>query len=85
MDIKDFKFQNAFYSSLPISIFLFFIAVSLAYYEVQIEGPNGWASSLPTWKSTDPSITWIFGGRPVTGYHVSLNIILLIKLFQLAL
>ena len=78
MDSKDFKFKNAFYSSLPISIFLFVIAVILAYYEVQIEGPNGWASSLPTWKSTDPKITWIFGGRPVTGYHVSLNLILLL-------
>ena len=53
------------------------IAVVLAYLEVQIEGANGWATALPTWRTTDPRITWIFAGRPVTGYHVALNLLLL--------
>jgi hypothetical protein len=52
--------------------YVFAIAVTLAYLEVQIEGPNGWAAALPTWRTLDPRITWLFGGRPVTGYHVSL-------------
>jgi hypothetical protein len=49
----------------------------LANLEIQIEGPNGWASKLPTWRVTDPHWTWIFGGRPITGYHVFLNLLLL--------
>lgn len=54
------------------------IAIVLAYFEVQIEGQNGWASELPTWRINSPNLTWIFGGRPVTGYHVSLNLLLLL-------
>jgi hypothetical protein len=60
--------------------FVFAIAVALAYLEVQIEGPDGWAGKLPTWRSNDPALTWIFGGRPVTGYHVGLNVLLLLLL-----
>jgi hypothetical protein len=77
MNTKEFNFRQSVRSSLSFSIYLFIIAVLLAYFEVQIEGPNGWAGILPTWKIIDPRITWIFGGRPVTGYHVSLNLLLL--------
>jgi|WetSurMetagenome_2_1015567.scaffolds.fasta_scaffold27719_2 hypothetical protein len=69
--------KESFRISLPFSVYLFAIALLLAYFEVQIEGPNGWAGILPTWRLTNPNITWIFGGRPVTGYHVSLNLLLL--------
>jgi hypothetical protein len=69
--------KESFLVSLPFSVYLFAIALLLAYFEVQIEGPDGWAGILPTWKVTNPNITWIFGGRPVTGYHVSLNLLLL--------
>ena len=64
-------------TSISFSFYLFLIAIILAYFEVQIEGQNGWASALPTWKTTDPRLTWIFGGRPVTGYHLALNLLLL--------
>lgn len=79
MFLKEFKesLKSSFVFSLSMAVYLFIIAVLLAYFEVQIEGPNGWAGILPTWRVTDPSITWIFGGRPVTGYHVSLNLLLL--------
>ncbi len=41
-----------------------------AEVEIQIEGPHGWASSLPTWKIDDGWFVNIFwGGRPLTGYH----------------
>jgi len=63
---------------LFIAVYLLTIAIVLAYFEVQIEGPNGWASALPTWRVTSPNVTWIFGGRPVTGYHVALNALLLL-------
>ena len=62
------------------SAHIFAVALALAYLEVQIEGPNGWASALPTWRTTDPAVTWIFGGRPVTGYHLALNCLLLLLL-----
>jgi hypothetical protein len=60
--------------------YVFLIAVVLAYLEVQIEGAHGWATALPTWRTTDPRVTWIFGGRPVTGYHLALNLLLLLFL-----
>jgi hypothetical protein len=60
--------------------YVFAMCLTLAYLEVQIEGPNGWASALPTWRSTDPRLTWVFGGRPLTGYHLALNAFLLLTL-----
>jgi hypothetical protein len=77
MNSREFNIRQSLRSSLSFSIYLFIIATILAYFEVQVEGPNGWAGLLPTWKTIDPRITWIFGGRPVTGYHVSLNILLM--------
>jgi len=60
------------------SIYLILIAIVLAYFEIQIEGSAGWAANLPTWRNDNPNITWIFGGRPVTGYHVALNLLLIL-------
>jgi hypothetical protein len=53
-------------------LYLFLICFFLAKLEIQIEGPNGWAAKLPTWRITDPRITWVFGGRPITGFHFPL-------------
>jgi hypothetical protein len=63
--------------SIFFGFYLFLICFFLANLEIQIEGPNGWAAKLPTWRVTDPNWTWIFGGRPITGYHVFLNLLLL--------
>jgi hypothetical protein len=42
-----------------------------ANVEIQIEGPDGWAASLPTWRIEHHWLLDIFwGGRPMTGYHV---------------
>ena len=42
-----------------------------ALLEIQIEGPHGWAANLPTWRLPPTSkLRWLFGGRPITGYHV---------------
>ncbi|HQH26688.1 MAG TPA: hypothetical protein PLP17_04765 [Oligoflexia bacterium] len=39
--------------------------------EVQIEGSQGWAASLPTWRiEHHPLLSILWGGRPITGYHV---------------
>jgi len=41
-----------------------------ARMEIEIEGPHGWASNLPTWKIEKHVLLDIFyGGRPLTGYH----------------
>jgi hypothetical protein len=37
--------------------------------EVQIEGPDGWAAKLPTWRITEGWFLALLGGRPLTGYH----------------
>ncbi|MFA6407833.1 MAG: hypothetical protein WCV80_04015 [Candidatus Paceibacterota bacterium] len=53
-------------------LLLLFASYAFAKFEIQIEGPNGWASNLPTWRL--PPSHWVsrvfFGGRPTDGYHV---------------
>lgn len=47
-----------------------FIALIFALLEIQIEGKNGWAKDLPTWKFYKPWFKYIPGGnKPITGYH----------------
>ena len=63
--------------SLAIGAYFFLIAFFLAHLEIQIEGPHGWAETLPTWRWDGP------GGRrwfekPVTGYHVCLVTLILL-------
>ncbi|MBI5017977.1 MAG: hypothetical protein HZB55_21125 [Deltaproteobacteria bacterium] len=46
------------------------LAACFAQVEIQIEGPNGWASALPTWRVHGHWLLDLFwGGRPLTGYH----------------
>lgn len=49
-------------------------AVVMAFFfakvEIHIEGPHGWATSLPTWRiERHRLLDWFFGGRAMTGYH----------------
>ena len=62
---------------LGYGMFLFMIATLLALLEVQIEGENGWARALPTWRAEGAVVKAITGGRPITGYHVYLWFLLL--------
>ncbi len=62
---------------------LFFIgvaaaAVCFALMEIQIEGPHGWASNLPTWRLKLNWYNRLFPGRPLTGYHLWILIFLAI-------
>jgi len=53
---------------LPLWIVL--LGFFFAEVEIQIEGAEGWAASLPTWRIEDSRLLDIFwGGRPMTGYH----------------
>jgi hypothetical protein len=53
----------------------FLLLVPLAAYmwakmEIEIEGRDGWAAKLPTWRIKKHILLDIFmGGRPLTGYH----------------
>ena len=57
--------------TLATGVYFFAIAYVLAYLEIQIEGPHGWAAKLPTWRWDSPGVLrW--AGKPITGYHVCL-------------
>ena len=48
-------------------------AALLALTEIQIEGPNGWAEKLPTWRISNRWTRLFMSGKPLTGYHLYLN------------
>ncbi|MER2526767.1 MAG: hypothetical protein ABTR07_02445 [Candidatus Competibacter denitrificans] len=46
------------------------LASFFAMVEIQIEGGQGWAAGLPTWRIEQHWLLDLFwGGRPMTGYH----------------
>jgi hypothetical protein len=64
---------------------LLWLAFCFAKVEIAIEGKDGWAAALPTWRL--PPHHWVsrlfFAGRPATGYHVWLQLFML-SAFHLA-
>jgi hypothetical protein len=56
-------------SQIFIVVYLLAIAWVFARLEIQIEGPNGWAANLPTWRISNRWTRLFFGSRPLTGYH----------------
>jgi len=63
--------------SLTVGAYFFLIAFVLAHFEIQIEGPHGWAEKLPTWRWDSRAVRRWFG-KPVTGYHVCLVTLILL-------
>lgn len=64
---------------------IYFFILALAILEIQIEGPNGWAAKLPTWRAKEGS--WpdkffkkVMNQKDLTGYHLALNLFLLLFL-----
>ncbi len=59
-----------------LHLFLLLVSIAVlgcffAMVEIQIEGSDGWAAKLPTWRIESGSwLNYLFGDRPVTGYHV---------------
>lgn len=49
----------------------------LARVEIEIEGPNGWAQELPTWRYQPRWLLRLTNGKPLTGYHLWLTLFLL--------
>jgi len=58
--------------------YLLAAAWAMARLEVQIEGAEGWARSLPTWRVDNAFTRSILGGRPLTGYHVWFHILIVL-------
>lgn len=63
-------------STLVFLLFLLWISFCAAKFEISIEGANGWAKNLPTWRL--PPSSWVskvfFSDKPATGYHIWLEI-----------
>ncbi len=56
---------------LPSLVFVLVGSFLWAKLEIQIEGKDGWAANLPTWRIEKHLLLDIlYGGRPLTGYHV---------------
>ena len=57
-------------SLLLLLLWVGLLGYFFAMTEIQIEGANGWAASLPTWRiEKHPLLDIFWGGRPMTGYH----------------
>lgn len=55
---------------LLLLIWVALLAGFFAMVEIQIEGANGWAAALPTWRIEKHWLLDMFwGGRAMTGYH----------------
>ncbi len=59
--------------AVVLVLWVILLASLYAQLEIQIEGDQGWAAGLPTWRTPDNHVlNWFFGGRAVTGYHLFL-------------
>lgn len=60
---------------------LFFYSILIAFIvaklEINIEGKDGWASSLPTWRVKNWFTRLFWGEQPYTGYHFWLLMLVL--------
>jgi hypothetical protein len=52
-------------------------AALFALLEIQIEGKQGWATGLPTWRLENRWTRRFLGARAITGYHVYFHLLLL--------
>jgi hypothetical protein len=60
--------------------FLLISATLLALVEIQAEGEHGWGEKFPTWRVRNRLTRLLWGERPVTGYHLYLNLFVLVIL-----
>jgi hypothetical protein len=56
--------------ALIAPLFVLALAATFAKVEIEIEGPDGWAAKLPTWRAPDSWVSHaLLDGKPLTGYH----------------
>lgn len=59
------------------SIAVLVTATIFSLLELQIEGPEGgWAARLPTWRIRNRITNLLCGGRPLTGYHFYVHLLI---------
>ena len=51
-------------------IFIILVAFFIAKLEIQVEGKDGWAKNLPTWKVNNRLTKMLLREHPFTGYHL---------------
>jgi len=61
------------------NFYIFVLAVTLALIEIEIEGPDGWAANLPTWRPHKDKwytrlFASLFSNKELTGYHLTVFI-----------
>jgi hypothetical protein len=62
--------SNPLVHVLMLLCWVLVLGLFFAKTEIQIEGANGWATTLPTWRIEKHLLLDIFwGGRAMTGYH----------------
>ncbi len=54
---------------IPFILFILLVSFALAKLEIEIEGKDGWAAKLPTWRLRNKFTKIIYGKAPLTGYH----------------
>ena len=62
---------------LLFGILLLLAAAFFALLEIQIEGEEGWAGGLPTWRIEGRWPRRLLGGRALTGYHLYAHLVVL--------
>ncbi len=62
---------------IGLVVFMLFVALILAWWEIQIEGKDGWAAKSPGWRIEKGWPMQLTGGLPVTGYHVFMTLFLI--------
>jgi hypothetical protein len=62
---------------IGLLIFMVFLSLLLALWEIQIEGKDGWAAKLPGWRIEKGWPMRLTGGRPMTGYHLFMTAFLI--------
>ena len=70
-----FSYPFAF---IGLWVFAFVLAAVTALLEIQIEGANGWAKDLPTWRYAPKWVLTFMNGKDFTGYHLYLNLHMLV-------
>ncbi len=63
---------------IGLHLFIFVLSVATALFEIQIEGANGWAAKLPTWRYAPAWTKKYLNLTELTGYHIYLTSILLL-------
>jgi hypothetical protein len=65
-------------SHLIFAAYVILAAFTFARVEIEIEGPHGWAANLPTWRLSNKWTKIFYGNRPLTGYHLWLQIFVVV-------